>query len=145
MVTETASPPPPSPSPPMSSINIKFKYIYRPITVKSYVYFDEDLVFPADLQRFCNVLQATFKDVFVKVVYDGKLQRFCLTVGRDILSLKFLNGFNIALGYTKKEHIFDVAQLINRTISADVAPSLLNAIPSLKFLTNVVEPSMIGG
>ena len=51
----------------------------------------------------------------------------------------------MALGVRDGERLFDAANIMKRVIIGEVAPCLYNGITSLMFLTNIVEPSMVGG
>ena len=61
------------------------------------------------------------------------------------MRVKFLGGLNMALGVRDGERLFDAANIMKRVIIGEVAPCLYNGITSRMFLTNIVEPSMVGG
>ena len=143
-----ASPAPvlvPAPLPPPPPINIKFELTFKPLIDEPQNYFDEELVNPTQPQEFCAKLLSLFTDLLTNVTYDDVNRRYTLTVARDVLSLKFVNGFNLALGFNRVEYFFGTTQLVNRSIVADYMPIMFNGIPSLKFFTNIIEPSLIDG
>ena len=135
------------PDRPSSSANVTFKYTFPPRTALYREQFDKDLVAPSTDApiTFCNTLLEKFGKVFKNVTYDEATKCFHITMNNDIIHVEFLGGLNLALGFTTVNHVFGVVGLKKRTISSDVNPCLFNGISKLRFLTNIVEPSMIGG
>ena len=144
ILNDVALPSHPAPPPP-PPVNVKFEFIFQPILTATPIYLDDNLRGPWDPVGFCQTLINTFHGVFVEASYEAAAKQFKITVAKDIIAFTFTNGFNIALGFNKEVYAFGTLQLDHRTITADFFPSLFGSIPSLKFLSNVVEPSIFGG
>ena len=144
ILNDVALPSHPAPPPP-PPVNVKFEFIFKPLLSQTPIYFDDHLSGPWDPVGFCQILINTFHGVFVEAGYVAETNQFKITVAKDIIAFRFTNGFNIALGFKKEEYAFGTLQLAHRTITADFFPSLFGSIPSLSFLSNVVEPSIFGG
>ena len=120
------------------SADILIQYTSHPWRVSNEVFAKED-AFWSNVDDMAAGVKTAFSAVF-RGVSVGKTGKLSVVPESKIVSLEFLNGLNIVLGFLKRYYTIDSNMLV-----AENVPFLRHGINTMYVYSSICQPVCVGG